>query len=99
MLDGMSRSRRAPPRDGRDPERPARPRLGRNLFAGVAPTGLCNPFLAYWCAIAALLTAYVGCWPSGSARGVSSVEMSKPGAWSRCTRRLDHVGPDLAGPW
>ena len=30
------------------------------IFAGVAHSGLCNPFVAYWAAIFALLTAYVG---------------------------------------
>jgi phosphatidylglycerophosphate synthase len=30
------------------------------IFAGVAHSGLANPFLAYWAAIFALLTAYVG---------------------------------------
>jgi phosphatidylglycerophosphate synthase len=30
------------------------------IFAGVAHSGLCNPFLGYWAAILALMTAYVG---------------------------------------
>ena len=30
------------------------------IFAGLAHSGLCNPFLAYWAAILALFTAYVG---------------------------------------
>jgi phosphatidylglycerophosphate synthase len=30
------------------------------IFAGVAQSGLCHPFLGYWTAIAAVLTAYVG---------------------------------------
>ena len=30
------------------------------IFVGVAHSGLCNPFLAYWVAIFALLVAYVG---------------------------------------
>jgi phosphatidylglycerophosphate synthase len=30
------------------------------IFAGVAHSGLCNPFAGYWAAIFALLTAYVG---------------------------------------
>jgi phosphatidylglycerophosphate synthase len=30
------------------------------IFVGVAHSGLCNPFLGYWVAIAALLVAYVG---------------------------------------
>ena len=60
------------------------------IFAGVAHSGLVNPFLGYWAAIAALLTAYVGVL--GQAVGVQrefSGVMSKPwrmvalhvGAW------------------
>ena len=60
------------------------------IFAGVAHSGLVNPFLGYWAAIAALLTAYVGML--GQAVGVQrefSGVMSKPwrmvalhvGAW------------------
>jgi phosphatidylglycerophosphate synthase len=60
------------------------------IFAGVAHGGLSNPFLAYWAAIFALLTAYVG--TLGQAVGVQrefSGLMSKPwrmvtlhaGAW------------------
>lgn len=30
------------------------------IFAGVAHSGLCSPFAAYWAAIFALMTAYVG---------------------------------------
>jgi phosphatidylglycerophosphate synthase len=30
------------------------------IFAGVAHSGFCNPFIAYWAMILALLTAYVG---------------------------------------
>jgi len=30
------------------------------IFVGVAHSGLCNPFLAYWVAIVSLLVAYVG---------------------------------------
>jgi phosphatidylglycerophosphate synthase len=30
------------------------------IFVGVAHGGLANPFLAYWCAILAVMTAYVG---------------------------------------
>jgi phosphatidylglycerophosphate synthase len=30
------------------------------IFVGVGHSGLCNPFLGYWVAIAALLVAYVG---------------------------------------
>jgi phosphatidylglycerophosphate synthase len=62
------------------------------IFAGVAHSGWLNPFLGYWAAIFALLTAYVGLF--GQAVGVQrefSGVMSKPwrmvalhvGAW--CT--------------
>ena len=61
------------------------------IFAGVAHSGLCNPFIGYWGAIFALLTAYVG--TLGQAVGVQreySGVMSKPwrmvvlhlGAWT-----------------
>ena len=60
------------------------------IFAGVAHSGWMNPFLGYWAAILALLTAYVGMF--GQAVGVQrefSGIMSKPwrmvalhiGAW------------------
>ena len=60
------------------------------IFVGVAHSGLCNPFLAYWVAIFALLVAYVGTF--GQAVRVQreySGVMSKPwrmvflhvGAW------------------
>lgn len=60
------------------------------IFAGVAHSGLCNPFLAYWVAILAVLVAYVGMF--GQAIGVQrefSGVMAKPwrmaalhvGAW------------------
>ncbi len=60
------------------------------IFAGVAHSGWMNPFLGYWAAIFALLTAYVGMF--GQAVGVQrefSGMMSKPwrmvalhiGAW------------------
>ena len=61
------------------------------IFAGVAHSGLTKPFLGYWAAIFALLTAYVGLF--GQALGVQrefSGIMSKPwrmvalhfGAWA-----------------
>jgi phosphatidylglycerophosphate synthase len=61
------------------------------IFVGVAHSGSMNPFLGYWAAIFALLTAYVGLF--GQAVGVQrefSGVMSKPwrmvalhlGAWS-----------------
>src|SRR5260370_3939081 len=60
------------------------------IFAGVAHSGLMNPFLGYWAAIFAVLTAYVGIF--GQAVGVQrefSGMMSNPwrmvalhlGAW------------------
>jgi phosphatidylglycerophosphate synthase len=61
------------------------------IFAGVAHSGLCNPFTAYWAAILALLTAYVGTLGQavGARRQFGGV-MSKPwrmvvlhvGAWA-----------------
>ena len=61
------------------------------IFAGVAHSGLCNPFTAYWAAIFALLTAYVGTLGQavGARRQFGGV-MSKPwrmvvlhiGAWA-----------------
>ncbi|HEY8668789.1 MAG TPA: hypothetical protein VIL86_19235 [Tepidisphaeraceae bacterium] len=60
------------------------------IFAGVAHSGWCNPIIAYWAAMAALLTAYVGMLGQavGARREFSGV-MSKPwrmvalhlGAW------------------
>ena len=61
------------------------------IFAGIAHSGWMNPFLGYWAAIFALLTAYVGMF--GQAVGVQrefSGVMSKPwrmvalhlGAWT-----------------
>jgi phosphatidylglycerophosphate synthase len=60
------------------------------VFAGLAHGGLCNPFAAYWAAILALLTAYVGVFGQavGAERQFGGV-MSKPwrmvalhaGAW------------------
>ncbi len=49
------------------------------IFVGVAHSGLCNPFIAYWVAIFALLVAYVGMF--GLALGVQrefSGLMAKP---------------------
>jgi phosphatidylglycerophosphate synthase len=61
------------------------------IFLGVAHSGLCNPFLAYGVAIAALLVAYVGTFGQavGAGRQFGGV-MSKPwrmvalhaGAWA-----------------
>ena len=38
------------------------------IFVGIAHSGWCNPFYAYWCAIAAVLVSYVGLF--GQAVGV-----------------------------
>jgi phosphatidylglycerophosphate synthase len=57
------------------------------IFAGVAHSGWMNPFLGYWAAIFALLTAYVGMF--GQAVGVQrefSGMMSKP--WRMVTLHL-----------
>ena len=61
------------------------------IFAGVAHSGWCNPFVAYWAAIFALLTAYVGTLGQavGAGRQFGGI-MSKPwrmvvlhvGAWA-----------------
>jgi phosphatidylglycerophosphate synthase len=61
------------------------------IFAGVAHSGLCNPPFAYWAAIFAVLTAYVGLFGQalGGQREFSGM-MSKPwrmvalhvGAWA-----------------
>jgi phosphatidylglycerophosphate synthase len=57
------------------------------IFAGVAHSGWMNPFVGYWAAIFALLTAYVGMF--GQAVGVQrefSGVMSKP--WRMVTLHL-----------
>jgi phosphatidylglycerophosphate synthase len=57
------------------------------IFAGVAHSGWMNPFIGYWAAILALLTAYVGMF--GQAVGVQrefSGVMSKP--WRMVTLHL-----------
>jgi phosphatidylglycerophosphate synthase len=75
------------------------------IFAGVAHSGLASPFSAYWAAILALLTAYVG--TLGQAVGVQrefSGWMSKPwrmvllhaGAW--CAAATAFSGARVAGP-
>jgi phosphatidylglycerophosphate synthase len=60
------------------------------IFAGIAHSGLCNPFLAYWAAILALFTAYVGTFGQAvAAKREFGGIMSKPwrmvmvhvGAW------------------
>jgi phosphatidylglycerophosphate synthase len=77
------------------------------IFAGVAHSGLCHALLAYWAAILALLTAYVGTLGQavGARRQFGGV-MSKPwrmvvlhvGAWATfalvCIGRGDwRIGP------
>ena len=62
------------------------------IFVSVAHSGLCIPFIAYWTAIFAVLTAYVGMF--GQAVGVQrefSGLMSKP--WRMVTL---HIGAWLA---
>ena len=62
------------------------------IFVGVAHSGLCSPFVAYWAAILALFTAYIGTF--GQAVGVQrefSGMMSKP--WRMVTL---HVGSWIA---
>lgn len=57
------------------------------IFAGVAHSGLCSPFSAYWAAILAVFTAYVGLF--GQAVGVQrefSGIMAKP--WRMVTLHL-----------
>jgi phosphatidylglycerophosphate synthase len=66
------------------------------IFAGVAHSGLMNPFIAYWAAIFAVLTAYVGLFGQavGGKREFGGI-MSKPwrmvalslGAWAAFTCR------------
>jgi len=61
------------------------------IFVGVAHSGLCNPLLGYWAAIASLLVAYVGTFGQavGAGRQFGGV-MAKPwrmvalnvGAWA-----------------
>jgi len=58
------------------------------IFVGVAHSGLCSPFTAYWAALMAVLTAYVGMF--GQAVGVQrefSGIMAKP--WRMVTL---HIG-------
>jgi phosphatidylglycerophosphate synthase len=77
------------------------------IFAGVAHSGWCAPFLGYWAAIFALLTAYVGMF--GQAVGVQrefSGLMSKPwrmvalhvGAWTTFVWR-EHCAGLAAMDW
>ena len=70
------------------------------IFVGVAHSGLVNPFLGYWAAIASLLVAYVGTF--GQALGVQrefSGVMAKP--WRMVALAVGSAltlwGPDA--PW
>jgi phosphatidylglycerophosphate synthase len=76
------------------------------IFAGVAHGGFANPIVAYWAAIFAVLTAYVGLF--GQAVGVQrefNGVMSKPwrmvalhlGAWATALCLKLHGGPPLPG--
>jgi phosphatidylglycerophosphate synthase len=74
------------------------------VFAGLAHSGLVNPFLAYWAAIVALLTAYVGTFGQAVAgRREYGGVMSKPwrmavvtlGAWG--TWAWPQRGPVILG--
>ena len=76
------------------------------IFVGVAHSGWMNPFLGYWTAILALLTAYVGMF--GQAVGVQrefSGVMSKPwrmvtlhiGAWMTLGYFWRNAGPLFLG--
>ena len=80
------------------------------IFAGVGHSGWMNPFLGYWAAIFALLTAYVGMF--GQAVGVQrefSGVMSKPwrmvalhlGAWLTfwCTSNVRIFGDRAVLDW
>jgi len=65
------------------------------IFVGVAHSGFCNPFLGYWAAIVAVLTAYVGMF--GQAVGVQrefSGMMAKP--WRMVVL---HIGAWLTLVW
>jgi len=102
MLDGMVAlaSREASPRGEILNDLPDR--ISDVLvFAGVAHSGLVTPYAAYWAAIFALLTAYVG--TLGQAVGVQrefSGLMSKPwrmvalhaGAWATAAAGVQSLG-------
>jgi len=71
------------------------------IFAGIAESGLMNPFIGYWTAILSLLTAYVGLFGQaiGSGREYGGI-MSKPwrmvalglGAWAMFVCRSSQSG-------
>jgi phosphatidylglycerophosphate synthase len=107
MLDGMVAlaSRQASPRGEILNDLPDRV-SDVLIFAGVAHGGLMSPYLAYWAAIFALLTAYVG--TLGQAVGVQrefSGVMAKPwrmvalhlGGWTAFAAGTDaHAAPAMA---
>ena len=77
------------------------------IFAGVAHSGLCNPFSAYWAAILALMTAYVATLgqAAGARREYGGI-MSKPwrmaalhvGAWATFAAIRFQSGDVRLGP-
>ncbi|CAN5588323.1 hypothetical protein BH10PLA1_BH10PLA1_12640 [soil metagenome] len=77
------------------------------VFAAVAESGLCRPSLAYWTAIAAVLTAYVGTLSQavGATRQYGGW-MSKPwrmvvlliGSWVSWVLIVTHGGAKVGGP-
>jgi phosphatidylglycerophosphate synthase len=76
------------------------------IFVGVAHSGLMNPFIGYWAAIFAVITAYVGLFGQalGTHREFGGI-MSKPwrmvalgiGAWLEFVAGLPAVGPSRTG--
>jgi len=77
------------------------------IFAGVAHSGWMNPFLGYWSAIFAILTAYVGMLGQAvSVQREFSGLMAKPwrmvmlhlGAWATAARLLWRPGSVELGP-
>jgi phosphatidylglycerophosphate synthase len=78
------------------------------IFVGVAHSGLMNPFIGYWAAIFAVVTAYVGLFGQalGSQRQFGGI-MSKPwrmvvlsvGAWLGFVAGLPAIGPSRTGDW
>lgn len=104
MLDGMVAlaSGKASPRGEIFNELPDR-LSDLVIFAGVAHSGLASPYIAYWAAMLALLTAYVGTLGQavGAQREFGGV-MSKPwrmvvlhaGAWTAAA--LIVIRPELA---
>ncbi|HLY08928.1 MAG TPA: CDP-alcohol phosphatidyltransferase family protein [Planctomycetota bacterium] len=67
------------------------------IFIGVAHSGLCTPLIAYWAAILALLTAYVGTLGQavGARREYGGI-MSKP--WRMVALHAGAWGAFAAGP-